>query len=59
MPLESAIAMATLYPAEYIGVSDSIGQLKKGHRADLAHFDSNFHVHNVWLAGNQIKKDAQ
>jgi len=51
--------MATLYPAEYIGVSDSIGQLKKGHRADLAHFDSNFHVHNVWLAGTQIKKDAQ
>ena len=59
IPLESAIAMATLYPAEYIGVSDSIGQLKKGHRADLAHFDSNFHVHNVWLAGTQIKKDAQ
>ncbi len=59
IPLESAISMATLYPAEYLGVSDYIGQLKKGFRADLAHFDSDFHVHNVWLAGKQIKKDAK
>ncbi|MDB2671173.1 N-acetylglucosamine-6-phosphate deacetylase [Candidatus Pseudothioglobus singularis] len=59
IPLKSAISMATLYPAEYIGVSDYIGQLKKGYRADLAHFDSNFHVQNVWLAGKQIKEDAQ
>lgn len=59
IPLESAISMATLYPAEYIGVSDYIGQLKKGYRADLAHFDSNFHVQNVWLSGKQIKEDPQ
>ena len=59
IPLESAISMATLYPAEYLGVSDYIGQLKKGCRADLAHFDSNFHVQNVWLAGKQIKEDPQ
>ena len=59
IPLESAISMATLYPAEYLGVSDYIGQLKKGYRADLAHFDSNFNVQNVWLAGNQIKEGAQ
>ena len=59
IPLESAISMATLYPAEYLGVSDYIGQLKKGYRADLSHFDSNFHVQNVWLAGKQIKEDPQ
>ena len=59
IPLENAISMATLYPAEYLGVSDYIGQLKKGYRADLAHFDSNFHVQNVWLAGKQIKEDPQ
>ena len=59
IPLESAISMATLYPEEYLGVSDYIGKLKKGYRADLAHFDSNFHVQNVWLAGKQIKEDPQ
>ena len=58
IPLESAIAMATLYPAEYLGVSHYIGQLKPGHRADLAHFDSNFNVHNVWTSGKQIKKES-
>ena len=58
IPLASAISMATLYPAEYLGVADHIGQLKKGCRANLTHFDSDFHVHNVWLAGKQIKKDT-
>ena len=58
IPLESAIAMATLYPAQYLGVSHYIGQLKQGYRADLAHFDSSFQVRNVWLAGKQIKKDT-
>ena len=58
IPLASAISMATLYPAEYLGVAEHIGQLKKGYRANLAHFDSNFHVQNVWLAGKQIKKDT-
>ena len=58
IPLESAIAMATLYPAEYLGVSHYIGQLKPGHRADLAHFDSSFKVHNVWVSGKQIKDES-
>jgi N-acetylglucosamine-6-phosphate deacetylase len=56
IPLESAISMATLYPAEYLGVSDHLGQLKKGYRANLVHFDSDFKIHNVWLAGNQIER---
>ena len=56
IPLESAISMATLYPAEYLGVSDYLGQIKKGYRADLVHFDSDFKIQNVWLAGNQIER---
>jgi len=58
IPLESAIAMATLYPAKYLGVSHYIGQLKKGHRADLAHFDSSFKVRNVWLSGKKINRES-
>ena len=56
IPLESAISMATLYPAEYLGVSDYLGQIKKGYRADLVHFDSDFKIQIVWLAGNQIER---
>jgi N-acetylglucosamine-6-phosphate deacetylase len=50
--------MATLYPAVYLGVSNYIGLLKPGYRADLAHFDLNFKVQNVWLAGKKIKDGA-
>ena len=56
IPLESAISMATLYPAQYLGVSDRLGQLKKGYRADLVHFSSDFKIQNVWLAGNPIER---
>ena len=57
IPIESAISMATLYPAEYIGVSDYLGQLKKGYRANLAHFNSDFQIQNVWVAGKQIRRE--
>ena len=56
IPLESAISMATLYPAEYLGVSNYLGKLKKGYRADFAHFDSDFKIQNVWVAGSQLKR---
>ena len=56
IPLESAISMATLYPAEYLGISDYLGQIKKGFRADLVHFNSDFKIQNVWVEGNLINR---
>ena len=58
IPIDSAISMATLYPAQYIGVSDYLGQLKQGYRADLAHFNSDFQIQNVWVAGKQIRREG-
>ena len=58
IPIDSAISMATLYPAEYIGVSDYLGQLRSGYRADLAHFNSDFQIQNVWVAGKQIRREG-
>ena len=56
IPLESAISMATLYTAEYLGISDYLGQIKKGFRADLVHFNSDFKIQNVWVEGNLINR---
>ena len=56
--LSDAIAMATSYPAEYLGVSDYLGSLKANYRADLAHFDIDFNVKNVWVAGKHLKQEA-
>ena len=58
IPLSDAIAMATSYPAEYLGVDDYLGSLKANYRADLAHFDIDFNVKNVWVAGKHLKQEA-
>ncbi len=58
IPLNDAIAMVTRYPAEYLGVANYLGSVKSGYRADLTHFDLDFQVHNVWVAGKQLKQEA-
>jgi len=56
IPLDHALAMASRYPAEFIGVDRYLGSLKPNYRADLVHFDSNFKVNNVWISGVKIKE---
>ena len=57
IPLNQALAMASRYPAEYLGIENHLGSLKPGYRADLVHFDSNFKVHNAWVSGKQINQE--
>lgn len=49
--LAEAVNMASLYPAQSIGLADRIGQIKKGFDADFIVFDSNFQVCKVCLKG--------
>ena len=56
--LNQALAMASRYPAEYLGIENHLGSLKPGYRADLVHFDSNFKVHNAWVSGKQINRES-
>ncbi len=58
IPLNEALAMASQYPAEYLGVANYLGSLKSGYRADLTHFDLDFQVQNVWVAGKQLRQEA-
>ena len=58
IPLNEALAMASRYPAEYLGVANYLGSLESGYRADLTHFDLDFQVQNVWVAGKQLRQDA-
>jgi N-acetylglucosamine-6-phosphate deacetylase len=50
LPLEEALAMATSYPARFLGLSDR-GLLKQGLRADLVHLDDSLRVTGTWLGG--------
>ena len=58
IPLNQALAMASRYPAKYLGIANHLGSLKPGYRADLVHFDSNFKVHNTWVSGKQINRES-
>ena len=58
IPLNEALAMASRYPAEYLGVANYLGSLESGYQADLTHFSLDFQVQNVWVAGKQLRQDA-
>ena len=58
IPLNEALAMASRYPAEYLGVANYLGSLESGYRADLTHFSLDFQVQNVWVAGKKLRQDA-
>jgi len=51
MPIEEALRMASLYPAEMLGMDDSLGQIKPGYQADMVLLDASFQVKRTWIKG--------
>ncbi|MFK8048723.1 MAG: N-acetylglucosamine-6-phosphate deacetylase [Halioglobus sp.] len=51
LPLEETLRMASLYPAEFLGLDKELGRISTGYRADFVHFDADFRVHSTWLSG--------
>ncbi|MEW6998011.1 N-acetylglucosamine-6-phosphate deacetylase [Colwelliaceae bacterium BS250] len=49
-----ALRMAAMYPAEFLAVDDSKGQLSVGSCADFVIIDNNIDVSQTWIAGQQI-----
>jgi N-acetylglucosamine-6-phosphate deacetylase len=52
--LQEALRMASLYPARLLGRSREFGQLVKGARAGIVHFDKDISVKNVWRDGIKL-----
>lgn len=48
---EEALRMASLYPAEFLGMADRRGRLAPGHQADLTLLDQSDQVLGTWVAG--------
>ena len=48
---EEALRMASLYPAEYLGLAFERGRLGAGWRADIVHLDATRDVAGVWIGG--------
>ncbi|GLR53782.1 N-acetylglucosamine-6-phosphate deacetylase [Shinella yambaruensis] len=54
LDLEEALRMASLYPAEAIGMTGRKGRLTHGHDADIAVIDGNINVLSTWIAGTPV-----
>ncbi|QRM55963.1 N-acetylglucosamine-6-phosphate deacetylase [Sinorhizobium sp. BG8] len=51
--LEEALRMASLYPAEAIGMTGRKGRLTHGHDADFVILDNDLSIIQTWIAGNE------
>lgn len=54
LPLEEALRMASLYPAQFLHVDKSLGHLKVGATADFVIFDDDLNVTQTWVNGARI-----
>ncbi|UDF28920.1 UNVERIFIED_ORG: N-acetylglucosamine-6-phosphate deacetylase [Roseateles sp. XES5] len=52
--LEEALRMASLYPAEAIGMTGRKGRLTHGHDADFAVIDKDVNVVSTWIGGTPV-----
>ncbi len=52
LPPSEALRMASLYPAQFLGLGDRFGALRPGYRADLVLLDGDWRVRRTWIAGD-------
>lgn len=53
-PLEEAISMMTLTPAEIMGIADRKGKIAKGYDADIVIFDPDIRINRVFINGETL-----
>jgi N-acetylglucosamine-6-phosphate deacetylase len=51
VPLDEAARMASTYPAQFIGLGMSHGQIASGYAADLVALDAQLQVRATWIGG--------
>jgi N-acetylglucosamine-6-phosphate deacetylase len=53
VPLEEALRMASLYPAQALGVAETYGHLTRGARADFVVLSDDLKVRSTWIGGEK------
>jgi N-acetylglucosamine-6-phosphate deacetylase len=51
VPLPEAVRMASLYPAEFLGLSHELGRIEPGYRANLVLANDQLNVIDTWIDG--------
>ncbi|HET9106768.1 MAG TPA: N-acetylglucosamine-6-phosphate deacetylase [Steroidobacteraceae bacterium] len=57
--LPEAVRMASLYPAEFLGLSHELGRIEPGYRANLVLADEHLNVIDVWIDGRSTARGAE
>ncbi len=58
LPLEEALRMASLYPAQAIGMDNRLGRLAKGSAASMVYLTDKLDVSAVWIEGELVHGKA-
>ena len=53
LPLHEAVHMASLYPAQFLGLDGELGRIEPGYRANLVLADERLHVRATWIDGQR------
>lgn len=51
---QTAFAMASAYPADFLGLSADFGRIAPGQRADFVWLDKNYQVRGTWIGGQRV-----
>lgn len=57
VPLPEAVRMASLYPAEFLGLSHQYGRIAAGYRANLLVVDDELNVVETWIDGARAPRN--
>jgi N-acetylglucosamine-6-phosphate deacetylase len=54
VPLEEVLRMASLYPAEALGIEETYGHLRPGALASFVHLSGDMDVQSTWISGERV-----
>lgn len=54
MSLEESLRMASLYPAQFLGMDNQLGRIKSGYQASLIALDDDLNVTKSWVNGDYL-----
>lgn len=58
LPLPEAVRMASLYPAEFLGLGHELGRIAPGYRANLVVATEDLQVLGSWIDGEPATPDS-
>jgi N-acetylglucosamine-6-phosphate deacetylase len=59
VPLPEAVRMASLYPAEFLGLAHELGRIEPGYRANLVLADDQLNVLDTWIDGRSTAEERR